>query len=226
MRGENICFMNNILKVTIFLFLGSFFAVIVFFLINSGVFNTTFIFERDEKYQTTKFSLEKAPEESLKGKIIDKNGEILWQSRTATETSKLVNDVEIQQGEILETGKNGGNEINFYELATLQLFENSKAEIVQTLPVNLVFRQYKGKISYEVLGQSPISVRCINMLVNLTQGSVEIDVDEESEEVSVLIKNGEGTAAYNSSEFESKVWDLKTGDVFVYDSNERKGFFK
>ena len=38
-------------------------------------------------------------------------------------------------------------------------------------------------------------------------------------------KTGQAAVAYNSPDFISKIWQLEPGDVFSYDSNERKGYF-
>ncbi|NMC36291.1 hypothetical protein GYA49_04575 [Candidatus Beckwithbacteria bacterium] len=215
------------MKSFLFLLLGSFLSVLVFILLNNDIFSATFVFEGNkEQYQITDFSLEDAPAESLRGTIASRNGEILWQSRIATQSSVLVGDKILQQGEILETGKDGIIEVKFVDAALVHMFENTKVEIVQTLPVNLVFNQSRGTVTYKNLGEAPVSIRSINLLVNLTKGLIDIDVDDQTGEVSLSLVEGKARVAYNSTDFESKVWDLEAGDSFLYDSNEREGFFE
>ncbi|NMC36300.1 hypothetical protein GYA49_04620 [Candidatus Beckwithbacteria bacterium] len=219
--------MNFFLKGFLFLLLGSFLSVLVFILLNNNIFSKTFVFEGNkQQYQPTNFSLEDAPVESLRGTIATRSGEILWQSRVATESSTLVDDIQFQQGEMVETKKNGTIEVKFTDAAQVDIFENTKVEIVQTLPVNLVFNQFKGKAQYKNLGVAPVSVRSMNLLVNLVEGLMDIDVDDQTGEITVTLDEGQAKVAYNSAEFESQIWDLETGDIFIYDSNERQGFFE
>jgi len=98
-------------------------------------------------------------------------------------------------------------------------------EIIQTLPLNLVFHQTKGVSQYLVSGTSPMTIRSFNLIVNVDEGLLNIDTDKETGMVTLSLKTGAAKVGYNSPEFDSKVWELEPGDVFEYDSNERRGYF-
>jgi len=169
---------------------------------------------------------ENAPSESIRGKITSMVGEIWWQSRTATEPARLTEAITIQQGEVLIASESGNLTVKFDPAATLTLFPETKVEIVQTLPLNLVFNQTKGIGQYQVSGTNPVTVRSFNLIVNIDNGLINIDTDEETRVITLSLKTGAAKVGYNSPEFDSKVWQLEPGDIFEYESNERRGYFK
>lgn len=181
--------------------------------------------KKEPRFEPTKFSLDQAPSDSIKGQITNMTGEIWWQSRTATEPAQLLDKIPIQQGEILMASESGNLTIEFAPAVTVTLFPDTKMEVIQTLPLNLVFNQTKGVGQYQKTGDSPVSIRSLNLIVNLENGLINIDVDEETEEIILGLKTGSAKVGYNSPEFDSKVWKLEPGDVFSYDSSERKGYF-
>lgn len=200
---------------------------IIFFLIGAG-FALGMLFangKKEPKFEPTKFSLDQAPSDSIKGQITNLTGEIWWQSRTATEPAELKEAIEIQQGETLIASESGNLTIEFSPAATVSLFPETQIEIVQTMPLNLVFNQTKGVGQYQVFGSSPVTVRSLNLIVNLEDGLLVVDTDEETGQIILGLKTGKAKVAYNSPEFDSKVWELEPGDVFEYDSNERRGYF-
>lgn len=179
----------------------------------------------EKKFEPTKFSLENAPSDSIKGQINNMTGDIWWQSRTATEPAQLNEPIAIQQGETLIASEAGKLTVNFNPAATISLFPNTQVEIVQTLPLNLVFNQTKGVGQYQVSGINPVTIRSFNLIVNIESGLINIETDEETGEIILGLKTGWAKVAYNSPEFDSKVWELEPGDVFSYDSSERRGYF-
>ena len=82
----------------------------------------------------SRFSLEKAPSESLVGTISGINGDVEYESRTATESAKINSPVEVQQGESLSTGDNGKVILNFKDAADITIDSSSGVDIIQTLP--------------------------------------------------------------------------------------------
>lgn len=206
--------------------LGAASALGLFFIKNHSVPKAIISIDKKEpNFKPTQFSLDQAPSESIRGTITQMDGEIWRQSRTATEPAKLIEPIIVQQGETLIASDEGKLTIEFNPGATVILFPNSKLEIIQTLPLNLVFNQTKGIGQYQVSGTNPITVRSFNLIVNIDNGLINIDTDEETGAIILGLKTGQATVAYNSPEFESRVWELEPGDVFEYDSNERQGYF-
>lgn len=181
--------------------------------------------KKEPRFEPTKFSLDQAPSESIKGQINNMTGDIWWQSRTATEPAQLIEPVTIQQGEILIASEAGHITVRFDPAAVISLFPDTQVEIVQTLPLNLVFNQTKGVGQYQVSGTNPVTVRSFNLIVNIDNGLINIDTDEATGVITLSLKTGMATVGYNSPEFDSKVWELEPGDVFSYDSSERRGYF-
>lgn len=176
-------------------------------------------------FEPTKFSLENAPSDSIKGQITGMTGDIWWQSRTATEPAQLTEAIAIQQGEVLIASEAGKLTASFNPALTLTLFPDTRVEIIQTLPLNLVFNQTMGIGQYQVSGSSIVTIRSFNLIVNLDGGLLVVDTDGETGEIILGLKTGKAKVGYNSPEFDSKVWELEPGDVFSYDSSERKGYF-
>ena len=219
--------MKKILLGIIFFLLGATAALGIYFAKNHSVPEPIItIGKKASSFEPTKFSLENAPSESIKGQITNMSGEIWWQSRTATEPAKLTEAITIQQGETLIASDEGKLTVSFSPAATITLFPETQVEIIQTLPLNLVFNQTKGIGQYQVSGTSPVTIRSFNLIVNIDKGLLNIDTDEETGVVILSLKTGAAKVGYNSPEFESRVWQLEPGDIFEYDSNERRGYFK
>lgn len=195
-----------------------------------GLASFTFFSRKNQAITTvqtpTLFSLDQAPINTIKGEIISLSGEVKWQSRMATEPGQLTKDISIQQGESLRTDKGANLTMKFSSAGVITILPESEIEVVQTLPVNLVFKQINGVVEYQANGNSLLSIKCINLLVNINNGILTIETDGETGEVVLSLKTGLATVAYNSPEFDSKVWEMNPGDKFVFDSNTKKGYFK
>ncbi len=218
--------MKKILLGIIVFLLGTGAALVVFFAKNHSVPEPIItIAKKEPNFEPTKFSLEKAPSDSIKGQITAMSGDIWRQTRTATEPAKLTEPDVIQQGEVLIASDEGKLTVNFNPAATISLFPDTQVEIIQTLPLNLVFNQTKGIGQYQVSGTNPVTIRSFNLIVNIDEGLININTDAETGVITLSLKTGAAKVGYNSPEFDSKVWRLEAGDVFEYDSNERRGYF-
>lgn len=168
------------------------------------------------------FSINNAPALSTKGLILQLEGEVLWESRIATEPSALVAHTILQQGESLITGKDGSVTVSFAEAASLELSNNSKVDIIQTLPVDIVFLQQKGIITYQAF-KSSVSIRSNRLLTTIRNGSLRINVDEKLRIVTVTVLNGQAIVAYNNANIISQTHVLNAGDSFRFESDQREG---
>lgn len=174
----------------------------------------------------TTFSLEEAPSDSIRGTITSMSGGVWWMSRVATAPALLKKPVIVQQGDTLIASDEGKLTVQFASASAVMLSPQSEVDIVQTLPINLVFHQPKGSVQYTVSGTHPVSVRSLNMIVHIGSGLMTIDTDPETGDIVLSQKEGSATIAYNSPAFVSKVWELAPGDVFEYSSVERRGYFR
>jgi len=168
------------------------------------------------------FSIDAAPKNSIKGKIESLSGKVKWESRTATAPSEIIKSVIIQQGETLETGEDGNATIIFPEILTINLSSQSKLSITQTLPTNFVFDQSNGSITYEKNGQTPISIRSLHLLTAMNSGKIILTIDKETAEITISVKKGSATAAFNDLENLSNVVNIKEGEKFVFNDDTRE----
>lgn len=164
----------------------------------------------------TAFSMEQAPLDSLRGTVTELTGIPYWESRTATEPVVLLKDISIQQGEKIIASDSGSVSVSFAAAGSISLSPESEIEIIQTLPVNLVFSQKKGNVSYAVSGSSPVSVRSFHLLLNIPRGNVHVSVDDSTETVTVNVIEGNATIAFNSLDYVSQTISITSGQTLYY----------
>lgn len=171
------------------------------------------------------FSLEVAPSESLKGTIATMSGEVKWENRVATEAAVLKNFVGVEQGESLETGKDGVITVQFSDKAKITLGASSHVEIVQTLPVDLVFFQTLGQIEYIKTGDSNVSIRIKHLLIE-NAGDIEVLIDKVKPIVQVSVKSGSAKLAYNDSDNISQIVEVLNGETAAFNDDSRQVVIK
>jgi hypothetical protein len=176
--------------------------------------------------QEEKFSIDSPPKQSLKGIITSQSGQILWQSRVATEPAEINDLKQIQQAELLVTGKESNISINFKDAVAITLSSESEIEFLQTLPVNFVFRQNKGEINYVKKGSIPFSVRSMHLLMTFTDGEYLLNIDSENHTLELVVKKGLVKAAYNNIQYETQNIKIIEGEKFVFDDDSRTGEIK
>lgn len=176
--------------------------------------------------QENRFSIEPAPKQTLTGLVATMSGQILWQSRIATQPAERKDLKQIKQAELLVTGKESSASVIFKDAVTINLFSESEIEFVQTLPVNFVFRQNKGKINYVKKGSIPLSVRSLHLLMTFTDGEYFLNTDSENHTMELTVKKGLVKAAYNNLQFETQTIEIKEGEKFVFEDDSRTGEIK
>ena len=181
------------------------------------------IFTNPKPAITTKFSLEKAPRESLQGNIATMSGTVAWLSRTAAKPEQLKKPRLIQQGEELSTGANG-NAVIFIKNDTLvQVSPNTHISIIQLLPQNFVFDQDKGMVRYQNTWQVPVSVKSYDVITMITKGIVTIAVDQKKKTVSVVVEKGTVREGFEDSQNNSTVVTVEAGQTFLFDETTKIG---
>lgn len=166
-------------------------------------------------------SIERPPEQSLKGKIISLSGEVGWQSRVATESAKIISPQPIQQGEMLQTGDDGNILVQFDEVGKLAIFPKTKIDFVQTLPLNFVTVQNTGSVKYQKMGLVPISVRALHLLIDQSEGEMEVNINKDEGLVIVDVIKGKVTAAYNDLDYLSHVSEVKQSESLLFNDQKR-----
>ena len=169
------------------------------------------------------FSLEKAPADSLIGEIASISGKVAWQSRIAPVSILINAPLKLQQGEEVDTYSDGNATINFPKIATMSASFNTQLSFIQTLPENFVVWQKQGLADYNKNGEVQISVVALDLLINLDLGQCSILVDKDTAKVTVSVKTGLATVAFNDSDNNTNVVLLKTGDQYIFDDNTKTG---
>lgn len=172
----------------------------------------------------TPFSLKNAPSQSLKGKLHIIADDVIFEDRVASEAAKITEDMSLQQGEHIETGNTGRAKI-FFDPVAIDIFPESAIDIVQTLPVNLVFNFLKGRISIERFSDKTVSVRTKHLLIDIT-GKADIEIDKDKPLISINVSSGSAVLAYNNLKYETQSLQLSKGQSLIYNDATRKVSFR
>ena len=172
---------------------------------------------------TTKFSLENAPSESLRGNISTLSGTVAWLSRTGAKPVQIKTPRAIQQGESVTTGTNGKAVLLIKNDSMLSLSTDTQISIIQLLPQNFVFEQDKGTIQYQNTVHVPLSVKSYDLLTIITSAIVTISVDSKKKTVSVAVERGSVKEGYEDSQNNSTVSTINAGQTFVFDDTTKTG---
>lgn len=164
-------------------------------------------------------SVEKPPSAALVGTITAFSGTVLWLSRVANSPVAITQPQSIQQGEELQT-KNGTITVSFTNTATIQLAKNAQLSIIQTLPVDIVFQQTQGTVTYTASGSLPVSIRGLDLLVTMKKGTETVSVDAKKQLVTVLVTDGSAIAAYTHNN-KTQVVTVSQKEKFTFDNNEK-----
>jgi hypothetical protein len=173
----------------------------------------------------SRFSLEKAPSQSLVGTITSMSGEVGHEGRLATESAKINSPVPIQQGESLSTGVDGSLILTFEKAVEINISSETSIGIIQTLPQNLVFSQTLGSAEYKKLTDIPVSVRSRHLLIK-NDGDVTVSINKLKPIVTVLVNSGSATFAYNNESNTSKVLEVKAGKTLIFNDDTRRVVLK
>lgn len=199
-------------------------SVILYFKVSGKLSNYTFPelpeFSIQNVIKFSRYSLEKAPSESLVGVVTEMNGLVRYESREATTSAEIKDPPNIQQGDKLLTGENANLLLQFKNVAEIKMDPNSVIGIIQTLPPSLIFSQSAGDIFYKKLSNDHLSVRAMHLLVE-TDGEVKIVVDKANSIVKVVAIKGVPKIAYNNLNFDTRLFNLEEGKTLIFDDVSR-----
>jgi hypothetical protein len=173
----------------------------------------------------SRFSLEKAPGTSLVGTITSMSGEVGHEGRLATESAKINSPVPIQQGESLSTGVDGKLVLTFEKAVEIDMSKNASIDIIQTLPVDMVFSQKLGTVEYKKLTDIPVSVRSRHLLIK-NDGDITVGVDELKPIITVKVNSGNAIFAYNNKDNISNVLTVESGKTLTFNDDTRRVVLK
>ncbi|MCL5003677.1 MAG: hypothetical protein M1352_00195 [Patescibacteria group bacterium] len=178
------------------------------------------------KIESPVFSFDQAPLESQKAQITALFGGVFWQSRTASQAAEIKSPVSLAQGEEISTGDNGGVTILFPAGQTVSLEADTKVNLIQTLPKNLVFEQSLGSAIYLNTEVEPISIKAASLLTTLALGKIKISVSPSLPQIIIAVQDGQATAAYNNQQNVTQVKKINPGQTAVYNTIFRTFIFE
>lgn len=170
---------------------------------------------------TSSFSIVTPPSESLGGKILSRSGKLSWESRTATAPAELSGTTKLSQGERIITDTGSNAVLEFDRFGKIILSGESDLAFPQTLPSDFVVNQRRGKIKYEMSGEIPLSIRMRTALVTKESGTIEISIAGDDPIILISTFNGTAKIGFNDTEGVSQVFDLREGQIYEYNSDER-----
>jgi len=162
------------------------------------------------------FSLDTPPSQSLQGAITALSGEVVWQSRTATEPAKITKLRQVRQGEEIKTLDTGQTTIVFSDIADITVYPKTDINIIQTLPSNILIGQNNGAADYKKLDGNPLTIRSQNLLIKINQGEIMISVDENKPYITVNVITGSVSVAYNDINFITKLIAVSSGENILF----------
>ncbi|HKB88376.1 MAG TPA: hypothetical protein VKC53_01865 [Patescibacteria group bacterium] len=169
----------------------------------------------------SRFSLEKAPSQSLVGTITQISGEVGYESRNATEVAKINSPVSVQQGESLITGTDGSLVLIFEKAAEVDLFADTSLDVIQTLPADLVFAQTTGSVTYKKLSDIPVSIRSHHLLIE-NNGDISVSINKLKPIITLTVNSGSATIAYNNIYNISRLFSVTMGQTVTFNDDTRR----
>lgn len=174
-------------------------------------------------YPKTSFSITNAPSSSKRGKVIPVGGTAQFLPRTSDFAKSISSPTTIVQGEEVDTLGNEKASVVFDKIVTVNLLPSTQVSLIQTLPVNFVFEQKQGNAVYIRAGNIPISVRALDLLINIESGKSNVYVDPDSSTIEVNVEAGEARLAFNDTDNQTQIVSLKTGEKYSFNNNTKSG---
>jgi hypothetical protein len=168
------------------------------------------------------FSLETAPNDSLKGTITSLSGDVSWQSRIATEPAKITKPIQVQQGEKILTKEKSLASIVFSNRVTIIIQPKTEIDLIQTLPENIVIGQNIGNAEYIKTNNNSLSIRTLDLLIKINQGNIKVSVSENQPYIIISVKSGSITLGYNDINYITQVVNVETGKQLTFRTDTKK----
>ena len=166
-------------------------------------------------FPKTLFSIENSPKDSLTGEVSSISGSVAWQSRSSNYATLIDSNIKLQQGEEVLTHDNGKSVVTFPEVGTFTLFPNTQLSFIQTLPVNFVIEEDQGLATYDKTSDKKLSVRALDLLININSGTTTISVDKDTTDIIVSVNSGSASAAFNDTDNQTNIITLEEGKKFL-----------
>lgn len=188
-------------------------------------------FSRDSQFikpflPKTMFSIENAPSQTLIGEVASISGNVSWLSRTASFAMLINSPTKLQQGEEVITQNNGKASITFSKVVNLNVSPNTQVNLIQTLPSDVVIEQKQGLVMYDKNGETPVSIRALDLLINIDKGRCEVLVDKDTSDITVTVSTGSVTVAFNDINNNTNIKSISEGEKYLFNNDSKTGYIK
>lgn len=171
---------------------------------------------------TSHFSLDQAPKNSLTVNIASTVGAVEWQSRVATTSSPLSETKTLQQGEAIMTKDTGKSTLQIPDCCTIILSPNTKLDLIQTLPINIVLSQEDGKVTYTQTGTHPVSINTLDLLIQPHAGTTIVTTNTIQQTVTMQVVSGTAKAVYTDTDNAIQMQTLTAGQTLLFDDQAKE----
>jgi uncharacterized membrane protein YkgB len=174
----------------------------------------------------TMFSIENAPSQTLTGEVASISGNVSWLSRTANYAILINSAQKLQQGEEINTQNNGEAILNFSKVVNITVLPNTQVSFIQTLPANFVVEQKQGLATYEKNGEIPVSIRTLDLLINIEKGSCQVLVNKDTSDITVSVITGSVTVAFNDTNINTNIQTISEGKKYQFNNDTKNGIIR
>jgi hypothetical protein len=159
------------------------------------------------------------PSQALSGKVIEVSGAVTTIPRDAEEPVSLTPDVHIQQGESITTTK-GTTVVQFAE-AQISLRSDTSLSFGSTDPAHFLIGHERGGAIYTTDETvQKISIRSLDGLFTITQGTVDVLTDPDDQTLRLKVMSGSGEFGYINDENKTRVVQVKARQVLSFDNEK------
>jgi hypothetical protein len=177
-------------------------------------------------FPKTLFSIENAPSKSLSGKVVSFSGNVSWQSRTVEYATLITSSVKLQQGDEVNVQNNAKAVMDFPQAVTITASSNTQINFIQTLPANFVVEQKQGLSMYDKSGDIPVSVRALDLLINIEKGTCTISVDKDTSDIIVTANSGSVVVAFNDTGNNTNILTINQNKEYLFNNDTKLGKIK
>jgi hypothetical protein len=162
----------------------------------------------------------------LNGEVASISGNVSWLSRTASFAILINSPMKLQQGEEVITQNNGKVSIIFSKVVNLNVSPNTQVNLIQTLPTDFVVEEKQGLVMYDKNGETPVSIRALDLLINIDKGSCEVLVDKDTSDITVTVSAGSVTVAFNDTYNNTNIKSISEGKKYLFNNDSKTGNIK
>jgi ferric-dicitrate binding protein FerR (iron transport regulator) len=89
-----------------------------------------------------------------------------------------------------------------------------------------VIEQKQGLVMYDKNGETPVSIRALDLLINIDKGRCEVLVDKDTSDITVTVSTGSVTVAFNDINNNTNIKSISEGEKYLFNNDSKTGYIK